>query len=319
MDGAMDKQMGRVGVIGASGFVGRAVGRELASAGIGVTGFSRRPESAEGEGVGSWRCSRALDISGLDAVVNLAGEPINRRWTAARRQRFHESRAGLTGRLVETIGKLAQEDRPRVLVNASAVGIYGDRGDEELDESAAPGDGYLEDLCKAWESAAIAAEDFGVRVVMLRIGVVLGRGGGALELMRRVFSLGLGGRLGSGNQWVPWIHLADLARAVHLAVSDPDLRGPVNGAAPGVVRNREFTKMLAARLRRPAILPAPGFALKAVLGGFGEVLLGSQRVVPGALQDAGFEFRYSEIESALADLLGREPLGREPSPRDPEG
>lgn len=299
-----------IGIIGASGFVGRAVSRELASAEIGVIGFSRLPESAVGEGVEYWRCSRALDISGLDAVVNLAGEPINRRWTAARRRRFHDSRGGLTGRLVEAIGKLAPEQRPRVLVNASAVGIYGDRGDEELDESAAPGDGYLDDLCKAWESAAFAAEDLGVRVVMLRIGVVLGRGGGAFELMRKVFSLGLGGRLGSGDQWVPWIHLADLARAVHFAVVDPDLRGPVNGVAPGVVRNREFTKMLAAGLRRPAILPAPGFALKAVLGGFGEVLLGSQRVRPAALQDAGFGFRFPELESALADLLGREPFAR---------
>jgi uncharacterized protein (TIGR01777 family) len=304
MDGEMEEQLEKVGVIGASGFVGGAVVREMVAGGIAVVGFSRRPGSAAAEGVESWRCSRELDVAGLDAVVNLAGEPINQRWTAARKKRFHESRAGLTGRLVEAMGKLAAEDRPRVLVNASAVGIYGDRGDEQLDESAAPGAGYLEDLCKAWEQAASGAGDLGVRVVVLRIGVVLGRGGGAFESMRRIFSFGLGGRLGSGEQWVPWIHLSDLARAVHFAVVRPGLSSAVNGAAPGAERNLGFTRKLAAELGRPAILPAPGFALKAMLGGFGEVLLASQRVVPAALLEAGFEFRFPELEGALGDLEG---------------
>jgi len=293
----------RVGVIGASGFVGGAVSRELAEAGVEVTGFSRRPDAARMDGVAAWRCSRALDVSGLDAVVNLAGEPINRRWTAARRERFHDSRAGLTEQLVEAIAGLPADERPQVLVNASAVGIYGDRGDELLDEAAAAGEGYLVDLCTAWERAAAAAEGLGVRVVTLRIGVVLGRGGGAFELMRRIFFFGLGGRLGSGDQWVPWIHLTDMARAVCFALTESQLSGPVNGVAPGSEQNRGFTKLLGAQMRRPAVLPTPGFALKAVLGGFGEVLLGSQRVVPAALQDAGFEFRFSDLESALADLV----------------
>lgn len=295
---------GRVGVIGASGFVGQALSAELAASGIEVTGFSRRPESARVEGVAAWRCSRQLDVSGLDGLVNLAGEPINQRWTAARRKRFHDSRAGLTGRLVKSIAELPAAARPGVLVNASAVGIYGDRGDELLEEPAAPGEGYLVDLCTTWESAAAAAQELGVRVVMMRIGVVLGSGGGAFELMRRIFSLGLGGRLGSGRQWVPWIHLADLARALCFSLTEEGVCGPVNGAAPGSVQNLGFTKALAGELGRPAILPAPGFALKAMLGGFGEVLLASQRVVPAALLEAGFEFRHPELEGALKDLVG---------------
>lgn len=292
------------GVVGASGLVGRAVSCELAERGIGVSGFSRRPAGRSQPGVAEWRSSEDLDVAGLDAVVNLAGESVARRWTAANRRAFHASRVGLTGRLVDSIGRLGQADRPRLLVNASAVGIYGDGVDEVLDESAAPGKGYLAELCVEWEQAAVRAEQLGVRVVCLRIGVVLGRGGPAFEKLRRLFALGVGGRLGSGRQWMPWVHIADLAGAVGFMLCDGRLDGPVNGTAPGPERNAEFTRKLAAELHRPALLPVPGFALKLVLGGFGGALLEGQRAVPGALLESGFEFRFPDLESALSDLLG---------------
>lgn len=292
-----------VGVIGAGGFVGRALSPALADHGIVVTGFSRRPEGKSQPGVAEWRASEGLDVAGLDAVVNLAGEPIDQRWTRERRLAFDDSRAGLTGRLVDSIGCLPEGGRPKVLVNASAVGIYGDRGDELLDESAVPGSGFLEDICIAWEQAALRAEALGLRVVCLRIGVVFGRGGGAFEKLRKVFACGIGGRLGNGRQWTPWIHLADLVGAIVFALGDGRISGPVNGSSPGPERNADLTRKLASALRRPALLPVPALALKLAMGGFGEVLLASQRVAPQALEQAGFEFRFPGLEGALEELL----------------
>jgi len=243
-------------------------------------------------------------VNGTDAVVHLAGEPIfGGRLTATRRRRIRASRVDTTRTLVRAIGALREADRPEVLVCASAVGIYGDRGEQSLEEEAPPGQGFLAELCSAWEEEAQGAEAHGVRAVALRIGVVLAREGGALPLMARAFRLGLGGRLGSGRQWFPWIHADDLVELIRAATRDPGYRGPVNAAAPHPVRNRELAQRLASQLRRPALLPVPALALRAALGELAGELLGSRRVVPRAALDRGFAFRHESLESALAAEL----------------
>jgi uncharacterized protein (TIGR01777 family) len=252
--------------------------------------------------VDRWQTPSTLDLAGHEAVINLAGEPIDQRWNDANRRRFHESRVGLTRHLVAAISNLPPADRPQVLINASAVGIYGDGGDTLLTEASPPGSGYLADLCAEWEDAAIEAEALGVRVVRVRTGIVLGRDGAAFKKLLRVFKAGIGGRLGSGRQWMPWIHLHDLQAAIVHAVLSESLAGPINGSAPAPERNMDFTRKLAAALHRPAVFPVPGFALKLVLGGFGGALLEGQRALPAALEADGFTFRFPTLESALADL-----------------
>jgi hypothetical protein len=292
----------RVAIIGVTGFIGHGLPALLAAEGFSCTGVSRSGGGSV-PGIDRWQTPGALDLAGHHAVINLAGEAIDRRWTAENHRRFHESRVGVTRQVVEAIRALPAEARPKVLVNTSAVGIYGDRGDETLTESSAPGAGYLADLCREWEAVAIEAGALGVRVVRPRIGVVLGRGGPAFRKLLFVFKSGLGGRLGSGRQWMPWIHLDDLRAAfVHAVVSD-SLSGAVNCAAPSPERNRDFTRKFAAALHRPAVLPVPGFALKLALGGFGGVLLAGQRAIPAALEADGFRFRHPTLESALAELV----------------
>lgn len=289
----------RMGIVGASGFAGRELCRQARAAGWRIVGFSRG-----GGGGGEWRrWSPEPDLSGLDAVVNLAGHPIDRRWTTGNKRLFRESRVGVTRILAGALGKMAAAGRPAVLVNGSAVGIYGDRGDEILEESSAPGEGYLAELCREWESAAGEVAALGVRVVMVRTAMVLGREGPAFRKMRRLFRLGLGGRLGSGRQWMPWIHVEDLAGAILHAAGHASLAGPLNGSAPEPVRNAEFTRGLAGALRRPAFLHVPPFALRAAIGGFASVALSSQRVVPRALLESGFRFRFPELGGALRDLV----------------
>ena len=293
--------MERIAIAGVTGFVGRGLAALCEERGIAVTGISRGG-SGDVPGVDRWQAADAMDFSGCDAVINLAGEPIDRRWTDEMKKRFRESRVGYTDRVVAAMAACKEEERPRVLVNASAVGIYADRGDEVLAESAAPGDGYLADLCRDWEAAAMAAEAHGVRVAVIRTGVVFGRDGRAWKKLHTLFRLGLGGRLSHGRQWMPWIHVDDL-RALFLHAAENDgLRGPVNGAAPEPVRNVEFTRQLAATLHRPALFPAPAPALRLVLGEFASVLLASQRVVPAALQASGFGFRHPSLAGALDDL-----------------
>ncbi len=297
------QQPPRVAILGVTGFIGRGLPTLLVERGFACTGISRAG-AGNVPGIDRWQSPASLDLSGHHAVINLAGEPIDRRWTAANRRRFHESRVGLTRRLVEHIRGLPADARPKVLVNGSAVGIYGDRGDETLTESAAAGDGYLAGLCREWEDAAIEAEASGLRVVRPRTGVVLGRGGAAFGKLLLVFKYGLGGRLGNGRQWMPWIHLDDLRAAlIHAVVSDT-LTGAANCSAPHPERNRDFTRKFAAAVHRPALLPVPGFALKLALGGFGGALLAGQRALPAALEADGFRFRFSTLESALAELLG---------------
>lgn len=293
----------RVAILGVTGFIGCGLPGMFAARGFACTGVSR---SGGGNvpGVDHWQTPEGLDPANFHAVVNLAGEPIHHRWSEANKRRFHESRVGVTRRLVEKIRDLRDDARPKVLVNASAVGVYGDRGDEILTESSSRGGGYLAELCAEWEAAAIEAEILGVRVVRPRFGVVLGRGGPAFGKLQRVFKSGLGGRLGSGLQWMPWIHLDDLRSALVHAVVSGGLGGAVNCTAPRPERNRDFTRKFAAALHRPAVLPVPGFALKLALGGFGGALLASQRAVPAVLETDGFRFRYPTLEEALGELVG---------------
>lgn len=292
-------------ILGVSGFVGHGLPALLAANGLAVTGVSRSGTGAI-PGIKRWQTPDTLDFAGHRVVINLAGESVAQRWSPETCQRLHESRVDVTRRVVAAIRRLPAGARPAVLVNASAVGYYGDGGELVLTESAEPGRGYLADLCRDWEAAALEAEALGVRVVRLRLGVVLGRGGPAFERLRRVFRLGIGGRLGSGRQWMGWIHLDDLRAAiVHAAFSDT-LQGAVNATAPGPLRNAEFTRLLGAALHRPALLPVPGFALKLALGGFGAALLESQQALPEALVRDGFRFRFPELAGALEDLVGRQ-------------
>ncbi len=235
-----------------------------------------------------------------DALINLAGEPIAQRWTAAAKIRIHDSRVEGTRRLVNALA--TESHRPRVLVCASAVGIYGSRGDEILTEKSPVGSGFLPNVVKEWEEAARLAEPLGIRVVSLRFGVVLGHGG-ALGKLLLPFRLGAGGRLSSGRQWMSWIHVDDAVSLILFALDNPEFRGPVNATAPDPVTNDEFTRRLARALHRPAIFPVPAFALKLIFGEMSEVLLDSQRVLPAAAQAAGFTFRYTELSAALIHIL----------------
>ncbi len=240
-------------------------------------------------------------FEGVDVVFHLAGESVAEgRWTAAQKVRIRESRVIGTRNLVAGIARA--EPRPRVLVSASAVGYYGDRGEEELTEASPPGDDFLADVCIAWEREARVAEQHGVRVVLARTGIVLGQGG-ALAKMLTPFKLGAGGPLGNGRQWMPWIHVADLARLYLHAADTTSIQGPMNAVGPDPVRNSEFTKALGRALHRPAFMPAPYLGLRLVFGEFAKVLFASQRVIPQVAIDTGFHFEYPQIAAALAEIL----------------
>jgi uncharacterized protein (TIGR01777 family) len=292
----------KVVIYGASGFVGGGLATLLAGEGWEVTGVSRKG-SGNVEGVKKWVTPAEADLSGAEAVVNLAGDPIDQRWTEERKKSFHESRVGVTDEIVRRISELPEGLRPRVLLNASAVGFYGGRGDEVIDEQSARGQGYLADLCSAWEQAAMKAETHGVRVVRVRIGVVLGGGGQAFEKLKMVFKAGIGGRLGDGRQWMPWVHVKDLRRAMAFCISNSGVSGAVNGSAPNPERNADLTRKMAKAVKRWVFLPVPGFALKMLLGGFGGALLVGQRAIPAKLSESGFEFLFPDLETALEDLI----------------
>lgn len=292
-------------VTGATGFIGKHLCALLPAPNV----LTRKPESVPSEFARSacfrWNPGKEAPppeaLSGCNAVFHLAGEPVaSGRWNKSKKARILNSRVAGTRNLIA--GLRAMDQPPSVLVSASAVGYYGSRLDEEITEGSPPASGFLADVCREWEAAATSAEAFGVRVVTIRIGMVLGKNGGAMARMLPVFKLGAGGNLGNGRQWMPWIHVEDLARLFVFAAEHDTLRGPVNGSAPEPVRNREFTRAVGQMVRRPTLFPAPAFALRLALGEFAEVLLASQRVLPRAAQDAGFEFRHSTIDSALAAL-----------------
>ena len=290
---------GRVAVTGASGLIGSAVVRRLEGEGHTVLRMVRHEPRGTGEV--RWDPAAgtidAAGLEGVDAVVNLAGENVGERWTAERKRRIRESRAGATHLLATTLAGLGR--KPRVLVNASAVGIYGERGDERLTEASALGGGFLAEVVRDWEEATQPAADAGIRVVLPRFGVVLSARGGALAKMLTPFRLGVGGRLGNGRQWMPWISLDDATAVIDRAIHDERLRGPVNVVA-GAVRNEELTRTLGRVLNRPAILPVPSFALKLALGEMAqETALVSQRVEPAVLERLGHAFVHPELEGAL--------------------
>ncbi len=242
-------------------------------------------------------------FDGIDVVYHLAGESVaGARWTAAQKARIRDSRVVGTRHLVQGIAQAAV--KPATLVSASAVGYYGSRGDEELTESAAPADDFLARVCVEWEREALAAADLGVRVVTARTGIVLGSGsGGALAKMLTPFKLGAGGPLGNGRQWMPWVHVADLARLYVHAADHGEIRGPMNSVAPQPVRNSEFTRALARQLHRPAFMPAPYLGLRIVFGEFAQVLFASQRVIPQVALETGFTFQYPDVTAALREIL----------------
>ncbi len=291
----MSERAKTVGVTGGTGLVGARLGERLRRDGRTPVAFSRDP--ARGR---AWP-PRPDDVA-LDAIVHLLGEPVGGRWTRKKKEQIRASRIEGTRLLVDAIAALPAERRPRVLVSASAIGFYGDRGDTILEETSSPGHDFLADVCVGWEREALRAETLGVRVVSLRIGLVMSRSGGALEQMLPLFKLGLGGTMGPGTQWWPWVHIDDLASLACFAIDHDDARGPINATAPTPVPQREFAKTLAHVLHRPAFLPAPTLALKAALGEFANELLGSRRVVPTKATALGFSFAYRELEACLKDV-----------------
>ncbi|HWG98438.1 MAG TPA: TIGR01777 family oxidoreductase [Pilimelia sp.] len=296
----------RILLAGSSGFLGRHLVARLTADGHEVVRLVRRPVRAADEV--SWRpAANELDpaaVAGADSVINLAGAGVgDRRWTAEYKRVLRASRVDTTATLAATIAGLPAADRPRALLNASAVGFYGDTGDRAVEEDAPPGEGFLADVCRVWEAATGPAEAAGVRVVLLRSGLPLHRGGGLLKPLLLPFKLGIAGRLGSGRQWLPWLSLQDWLSAVVLLLERPELAGPVNVVGPEPVTNAEFTRALGRALHRPTLLPVPALALRVVLGEFAVEPLSSSRVLPGVLRRAGFRYAHPNLDQALRAAL----------------
>jgi len=298
-------------IAGATGTIGTALCRKLLDAGHNVTALSRNMESAaeklpRGVRALEWDTSQepvwADSCSDTGAVINLAGEPIaGGRWTPQRKERIKNSRVNATRRIVGAInsGRIT----PGVLVNASAIGYYGSHPDRTFTEDDPPGSGFLPEVCTAWEAEADRLDAPGTRLAVIRIGVVLDTGGGVLKQMLPVFRLGMGGRLGTGRQWMSWIHINDLADIIIHTVNTPSA-GKVNAVSPNPVTNAEFTKSLAKILKRPALFPVPSFVIRLIFGEMGGLLLDSQKVAPAKLTESGFTFTFTEISAALQNLLG---------------
>jgi len=293
----------RVLITGGTGFVGHALCPRLAAAGHEVVVLTRQSQPRLPQGVAS-ATTRLEDLSPADfgGVVNLAGAPIgDARWTESRKRLLLDSRIATTSRLVEWMGRSTR--RPEVLVSASAVGYYGEQGDRPVTEDTPPTPGFTHELCAAWEREAEKAASLGVRVCRPRIGVVLDRGGGALAKMLPAFRMGAGGRLGSGRHWFPWIHREDMAAICQWLLENPQASGAYNAGAPNPVTNAEFTQALGRALGRPAVLPMPEAALRLLFGEMSEILLVSDRMLPQRLLEAGFRFRYPQLEAALAAIF----------------
>lgn len=293
---------------GATGLIGQELLGKLERAAV----LSRDPEQARrrlpGVEAHAWAPEAgpppASVFHGVEVVFNLAGEPVaGGRWTAERKRRIRDSRVRGTRNLVT--GLAGVESRPRLLVSASAVGYYGDRGDDVLDETSAPGRGFLADVCAEWEREALAAERLGIRVVCVRTGIVLAPGGGALARMLTPFRMGAGGRLGDGRQWMPWIHLEDEVGLLLHAMKDDRIHGAINAVGPRPVTNADFTRDLGRALHRPAFLPVPKIAMRLAFGEMSEILTGSQRVLPKEAERTGYTFKHPELAGALAAVLAR--------------
>ena len=312
----------RIVITGATGFVGRALVLRLARDGHKLFALTRSPKTAPSKlgadvTVVDLRDAAAVDavMRDAEAVVNLAGESVAEgRWTEKRKTELTESRVGTTRMLVDTLKRTGS--KARVFLSTSASGYYGDTGDREVDESAPPGEDFLAQLCVAWENEAVKADG---RVVLLRLGVVLGDGGGALEKLLPVFRAGLGGKLGSGKQWVPWVHLHDVVEVFARALTDERYRGPVNVVGPAAATNAELTRVIGEAVDRPTIFTAPSFALKLALGGPATAILASQRVVPGVLHRLGYTWEFPTLSSAIAHATYAGALPQvEPAANPPE-
>lgn len=298
----------RVIITGITGFIGSALAESLRGEGYEVVGVSRKPPRPGSPDLQWDPYAGKIDAAGLegaDAVIHLAGEGVAEgRWTPERKEAIRRSRVVSTELLSRTLASLSRP--PRTFLSASAIGLYGSRGDAVLTEQTPPGTGFLADVSREWEAATRPAEQAGLRVTHLRTGIVLGPGGGALEKMLPPFKAGMGSVFGSGKQWMSWIALPDEVAAIRFLLERPDLTGPVNLVGPHPVTNQEFTRTLNHVLGRPGFVPVPEFAVKLLFGEMGEAtLLASQRVLPARLQQAGFTFRYADLEPALRAVLGK--------------
>ncbi|MBI2953928.1 MAG: TIGR01777 family protein [Chloroflexi bacterium] len=302
----------RIAITGATGFIGRRLCYALAERGDEVIAITRDavrarrslpPDTRLLEWRGEPDATLDFDALNVDAVVHLAGESLAGRWSEGRKRAIYGSRVLGTHGLLAGL-ELAKR-RPRLVISGSAIGYYGDRGDERLDEGSAPGNGFLAQVCKGWEAEAVKAEALGVRVVLIRSGIVLGPSGGVLAAMLTPFLLGLGGPMGSGRQWMSWIHLDDEVGLILHAIEREEIMGALNATAPEPVTNREFARSLGAVVRRPAMVPVPASMLRLVLGEASEMVLSSQRVLPARAEATGYRFRWSSLEAALKDCLRR--------------
>ena len=304
-------------ITGATGFIGQPLCKQFLYLGHSVTALSRDAKRASqtlgpevrslawGTGAGdAWKQA----VAEADVVVHLAGESVGaQRWTPEFKEKIRASRIETTRALVDALGESAT--KPGALISASAVGFYGDRKDEKITEQSPPGTGFFPEGCQAWEAEAQKAEDFGIRVARMRVGIVLGAGGALDKILNPLpipispWKLGLGGPMGSGRQWMPWIHLDDTVGLFSWAATHPQVRGPINVTAPTPVTNADFARALGRVLRRPAYFPVPAFALRALVGEFANVLLTGQRVLPEAAQRLGYTFRYPHLETALRALI----------------
>jgi uncharacterized protein (TIGR01777 family) len=292
-------------VSGGRGFIGSHLIPGLREAGHTVSMWSRTSDGASGVKTYVWDPVSgpppAESLEGIDAVINMAGEPVAHRWSDDLKKKIRESRVAGTRHIVEGMERATV--KPKVLVSSSATGYYGDRGEEELTEQSVPGSSFLSGVCQEWEAAADEATKLGVRVVKLRTGMVIGSGGGALARLVSAFKTKMGGKLGSGSQWMPWIHMSDLT-GIYRYAAEHDVSGVLNGAAPHAVRNEEFTEALAQALGEPGKLSIPEFALKMMFGEMSEVMLASQHVIPEATLASGYQFQFSEIGAAVRNALG---------------
>ncbi len=291
---------------GASGFIGTALIARLKADGHDIHLLGRSALKDASIKFSKWdamgaQLPDAEAINGADAIVHLAGEPVAQRWSDDIKRRIRDSRVNGTRRLVEAIAEA--KTKPKVLVSGSAIGFYGNRGDTPVDETAKPGKGFLPDVCVEWEAAAQSATALGVRVSYLRTGIVLGGGGGALAQMLPFFKMGAGGRIGSGQQWMSWIHLDDLIGVLMLALENEGIVGPINGTAPHALTNADFTHILAELLHRPAALPVPEFGLRMLYGEMSQILIEGQRVMPEVALKAGYQFKFPELRVALASVV----------------
>ncbi len=293
----------KIGLTGASGFIGKRVIELARREGHSVVGFSRHPEKGIPgcEEARLFDVGQPCDVSGCEAVIHLAGESVVGLWTKEKRRQIMESRIQGTRRIVDAL--LAASPRPSVLVSGSAIGFYGDTGEKETDETSPAGSGFLADVCAAWEREASRAAESGARVVLLRTAVVLGCDGGALHAMLPAFKAGLGAKLGSGRQWMSWIHIEDEAAMALFPLQNAAVEGAINAAAPLPCRNEDFTRSLSRAVHRPAFFRAPAFVLSSLLGDFSHEILDNKRIIPKRPALHNFEFRFPSLDEALKDLL----------------